>query len=96
MTKFDADTHVLTVEKDFNILKGSIWVKRFNRRARFLTYMRFAGFIIERVIVDVSVLKDFTESQMWQVLSSNCTTGCTIEVVSDKLYFPKLKKLKFK
>jgi hypothetical protein len=58
--------------------------------------MRFAGVTIERVIVDVSVVKDFMDSQMWQVLSSNCTTGCSIEVVSDKLYFPKLKKLKFK
>lgn len=96
MTRFDADTHVLTVDKDFNILKGTIWLKRQNHKPRFLTYMRFAGFIIERVIIDVSVIKDFMDSQMWQVLSSNCTTGCSIEVVSDKLYFPKLKKLKFK
>jgi hypothetical protein len=94
MIKYDADTHVLTVGCDFNILRGSISVHRHNRKPRLVTYIMFAGYLIDEVIIDVSVANDFMDSQMWRYLMYHCTTGCDIKVISDKLYFPKLKELK--
>jgi len=95
MIKLDTDTQVLTVGKDFNILRGSISLHRYNRKTRVINYTQLLGYTIERIIIDATVLQDFMESQLWSYVQHSCVNWCTTEIISDKLYFPKLKKLKF-
>ncbi len=96
MITYNADTHILNVDTGFRILKSQILVQRDNRKPRLMSYLLFLGYVIDHIIIDAAVIEDFMKSQTWSCLKNNCSRGYTTEVVSDKLYFPKLKKLKFK